>query len=196
MADSTFRGDRERCERSVVRWELGCPFGSRLDQLDEILHSWVEECRAERDGNYSPILRKALKALGVVASWIASTSDELGLDASDYADESWQTCEDMISRWERGPGLKVPGSHAPPAPAGAEIEPGAGCLAPAQVERFAHGGHGRRCCCRGIPTGSRGRWRSSLLRARGDPEEKKEEEEEKERRVYERASVPLLRFGD
>jgi len=64
--------------------------------------------------DYSPIAHKALEVLEMVAHWIATTSDDLGLDASHYANGSRQLCGDLTVRWKLGLGLKVPGSRACP----------------------------------------------------------------------------------
>jgi len=49
--------------------------------------------------------------------------------------ESGDIFWDILARVEQEPRLKVPGSHATPATAGAKIEPEAGRPAPAQAER-------------------------------------------------------------
>jgi len=62
--------------------------------------------------------------------WLATVTFQFGFKAERFH-ESCDILRDIVTRVERGPRLKVSGSHATPATAGVKMEPEAGRPVPA-----------------------------------------------------------------
>jgi len=118
------------CLRCLVLRDRELDFLSVLGRMDMDLYysTGVRRITSGTEGFAS-----ALNVLGWLTGLFIDLFDVAGSEPS-YARKTERICSEKLQELERGPGLKVPGSHAPPA-TGAKIEPEAGRPAPALVER-------------------------------------------------------------
>jgi len=113
MTDSTKMRIDNGCRRCEI-WEgRDLSVGEELAYLDRDLCQGVKRISAGLEGD---CLSLALRCLMEMAGWIGAMSSRFGYAADRYG-EFFRICEDLLKRVERGPGLKVPGSHASPAKA-------------------------------------------------------------------------------
>jgi len=123
---------------------------------------------AKLDGD--ACLLTALRGLDAVLGWASVMSTNFDIKARTL-NESYDIYRDLLDRVERGPGLKVPGSHASLAKTGAKVELGAGLPVPAYRNASAQTETAISVCALdgGSPPGHCGCWHPSLPRARGPP---------------------------
>jgi len=108
----------------------GTPLWGTFVSMDRCLNAWVKRLEKGTGGSLNPF---TLDCLYNVMEVVATVSADYGYVA-DHIQKSFRICEALYREAKRGPGLKVPGSHAFPAKAGDMIEPEAVRPAPARVE--------------------------------------------------------------